>query len=41
MVELASMHDEETEKSTREVLNGSNFSEDEAVDFDRYAENLT
>lgn len=40
MTELAAIHDEETEKTTREVLNGKDFAEDAGVDFERYLENV-
>jgi len=41
MVELASIHDEETEKTTRDVVNGSDFSEDANHDFAQYLENAS
>jgi gamma-carbonic anhydrase len=40
MHELAAIHAEETEKTTREVVNGSNFREDAGANVDEYLKNL-
>lgn len=36
MQELAEIHNEETEKTTRQVINGANFSEDMNANLDEY-----
>jgi hypothetical protein len=41
MHELAVIHSEETEKTTREVVNGSNFSGDENANIEEYLKNMT
>jgi hypothetical protein len=38
--ELAAIHSEETEKTTREVVNGSGFSEDGNANIEEYLENV-
>ncbi len=40
MQELATIHSEETEKTTREVVNGPNFSEDQNSNIEEYLENV-
>jgi len=40
MQDLAVIHDEETEKTTREVVNGANFREDSNVNMEEYLENV-
>jgi carbonic anhydrase/acetyltransferase-like protein (isoleucine patch superfamily) len=41
MHELAAIHSEETEKSTREVVNGSNYREDAGANLEEYMKNLS
>lgn len=40
MQELATIHSEETEKTTREVVNGSGFREDLNANIEEYLENV-
>lgn len=41
MQDLAAIHEEEAEKSTRDVVNGANFQEDGHVNMDEYLDDVT